>query len=98
MHLSFVNGRPLFVPGTKDRRPVGMCQVIVTGEGELCLTPFYSERERRDHVAACAQKHTSAIHAYRKRTHPDIMRPWDPEMESWMSKHADGLLAGRLKV
>lgn len=100
-HLGFVKGRPFYFTGENKlhkRRPIGVCQVIVTGDGDQCLTPFFDERERRNHVATCATKHASAINAYRNRTHPEIMRPWDPELEKWMSSNKDAVLSGRKRV
>lgn len=92
-----VGGRALYIPlphAIHNVKPVGICQIPVNGDGDLCLEPTYSEEARRQHAASCAEKHASAIHAFRKRQHPDIMRPWDPELEAYVSANKQALLTG----
>lgn len=101
MTPELVGGRALFIPTSArlhKQRPVGFCATIVTAEGEICGTPFFSLDEKVRHVSACARAHASAIHAYRQRTHPEIMQSWDPELEGWMAKHKDGIMSGRVRV
>lgn len=101
MNVDLVGGRALFLPTSSrlHKRPViGRCAVIVTGDGDVCGTPFFSLEEKIGHVTDCARKHASAIHAYRRRQHPEIMNAWDPELEAWMRQHADAVLRGAKRV
>lgn len=95
------SGHVLFVPPAHvmhKQEPIAFCQVIVNGDGELCMEPFFNQRDRLNHVPGCARQHESAINAYRKRTHPEIMQSWDPELSNWMAQHKDAILTGRMKV
>lgn len=101
MNIDLVGGRALFIPTSArlHQKPViGACSVVVTAEGDVCGTPFFDLREKISHVTECAKKHASAINAYRLRTHPDIMRAWDPELEAWITKHREAILDGRKRV
>lgn len=91
-------GHILYVPpahAIHGNAPVGICTVVVNGDGEICAHPSYSESERRHHAADCATKHASAIHAYRKRSHPEIMNAWDPELEAFVQRRKHDILSGR---
>lgn len=93
-----VGGHILHVPpahAIHGNRPIGICTVVVNAEGELCGHPSYNESERLAHSSECARRHASAINAYRLRTHPEIMRPWDPELESYVSQHRVEIATGR---
>lgn len=79
-------------------KPKQVCTVIVNGDGELCGHPSYTIREALSHSSSCAKRHESAIRAYRNRTHPEMMRAWDPELEAWFSKHKRAVLEGRMKA
>lgn len=79
-------------------RPVQVCTVIVNADGDLCRHPSYSLRESISHSTECAKAHESAIRAFRKRQHPEIMQSWDPELSAWMDKNGRAVLEGRLKV
>lgn len=99
-----VAGRALFLPTSSQihgKRVVMRCTVIVNADGEVCGHPFYedeSQEVRERHIVDCAARHAAAINAYRQRTHPDIMRPWDPEIAQYMAENKEALLSGRLPV
>jgi hypothetical protein len=95
------SGGVLYVPPSHvihNARPFGLCTVIINADGDLCRHPSYSRAEFLGHASKCAPAHESAIRAYRARQHPDILRPWDPELESWMGKHKAAILEGRMSV
>jgi hypothetical protein len=94
-------GHILYVPpahAIHNTGPYGRCLVVVNADGDQCGHPCMSQRELVSHTSECARRHASAINAYRKRTHPDIMRAWDPELEEWFAKHKDAVLEGRKKA
>jgi hypothetical protein len=75
------------------------CSVIVNADGEVCGHEFYKDEPQSKidaHIVECTGRHASAIHAYRQRTHPDIMRPWDPEIAEYMAENKEALLRGEL--
>lgn len=49
------------------------------------------------HAARCVKRHEEQLREQRAREHPEIMRPWDPEMARWMREHKTAVLEGRLK-
>jgi hypothetical protein len=93
-----VGGHILHVPPAHvihNIRPVGVCQIPVNADGDLCLEPTYSEEARRQHAAKCAQENATAINAFRNRQHPEVMRPWDPELEEFVMRRRVDILTGR---
>jgi uncharacterized C2H2 Zn-finger protein len=101
MSARVVGGRVLHLPVSSllhGERPVGRCDVVVNADGGRCGTLFYDRTKWLRHVARCSVQHESAINAYRKRTHPDIMRAWDPELEAWMAQNARAVLEGKMKA
>jgi hypothetical protein len=36
--------------------------------------------------------------AFRNRSHPEIMRPWDPELEKWISDNRTAILEDRKSI
>jgi hypothetical protein len=99
-----VAGRPLFLPTSSqihEKRVVMVCRVIVNADGEQCGHRFYEDESQSKieaHVVECSARHASAIHAYRQRTHPDIMRAWDPELEQYVAEHREELIRGDLRM
>lgn len=94
-------GHILYVPPAHvihNTGPIGRCLVIVNADGDQCGHPCMSQRELLSHTSKCAVQHESAIRAYRKRQHPEIMNSWDPELSKWMGEHAADVLRGKLKV
>lgn len=101
MSVDLVAGRALYLPTSSrlhNEVPVGRCDTIVTADGDVCGTVFFDRTKWLRHVANCARQHASAIHAYRRRQHPEIMNAWDPELEAWMRQHADAVLRGAKRV
>jgi hypothetical protein len=81
------------------RAPKYVCRVP-TADGGTCGHPFYEgeERARERHVAECCKRNHDAIVAFREKQHPDVLRPWDPELERWIAEHRDEVLEGRKSI
>ncbi len=94
----------LWTPG--QRKVVDRCRIPVaiddvTGETTACATPFYEDEPRSKieaHMVECAGRHQDVIRAARQRQHPDIMKPQDTELFTWIRKNAAAIMDGRLKV
>lgn len=88
--------------GIHERKVIDRC-VVPTGDPEkpVCGHVFF-EGESQEvidrHVAACAREHHDAIVEHRERQHPEIMRPWDPELAAWVKKHGRAILEGRKRI
>lgn len=77
------------------RRVIDRCR-IPTADGP-CGTPFYEgepDLHRVQHLARCASENHEHILAERRRRHPDVMRPHDPEYVDWLDKNRQGIAAG----
>lgn len=94
--------RALAIAGEIDKRtfgrePVSVC-TVPTGDGNLCLHPFFegdSERDRLSHLRACTARHEQEIRDEHDRLHPPGLQPWDTEFKEWVDLHRDSILAGR---
>ena len=85
---------------TLERKVVSRCRVP-HGENRVCGFPFYegeSQAVIEAHTAQCVSDHHDAIVAERRRQHPEILKPWDPEHFKWIRENADALNEGRLKA
>jgi hypothetical protein len=96
-------GPTIFIPTSArlhGKEPIYVCRVITSAEGDTCGKPFYEgeERTRDFHVANCAKQNHDAIMAFRNRSHPEIMRPWDPELEKWISDNRTAILEDRKSI
>jgi hypothetical protein len=86
------------------RKPViDRCKIPVQdGDGlRMCGHPrFEGEEEMRfvRHVAQHAQEAHDLIVAMREQQHPEIMRPWDTELDKWIAQHRRALIEGRMQI
>lgn len=74
--------------------------IVPTPDGP-CGHPLREGESRTDfdnHVAQCARRNAETILHERERQHPSIMKPWDTELDTWISKHREALLEGRKKI
>jgi hypothetical protein len=82
------------------RPVVDRCRVP-TPEGP-CGHPMFEGESResfeRGHVVPCLRRNHDTIMQERARQHPDIMRPWDPELATWVKRHGDAILEGRKRI
>lgn len=85
---------------TRDREVISICRVPVNAEGRVCGKRFYTGEEKAAevHTVRCARRHTDAIMAFRERSHPSIMKPWDPEYAAWLAQHKQAVLEGRMRA
>lgn len=98
-------GRPagdLVIPTASrmhEKRVVDRCRVP-TPEGP-CGHPLFEDEPRSKmdaHVVECCRRHHDTIMEERERQHPEIMRPWDPELASWVKEHGPAILEGRKRI
>lgn len=80
------------------KQPVTRCKVIVSVDGEVCGHPIFEGERPEQHIVPCARRHEEHIRAYRDRTHPEIMRAWDKDLEGWIGRHRQEILDGRKKL
>jgi hypothetical protein len=38
------------------------------------------------------------VQAYLDRLRPDVMKPWDTELDAWVGQHRQALIEGRMKI
>jgi hypothetical protein len=94
------SGATIYVPTSSKLHGlevVDRCRTIVSAEGDVCGHPFYENEsiaKREAHITECLAKHASAIRAFRQRQHPDIMRPWDPELADYVKANKLELVTG----
>jgi hypothetical protein len=79
---------------TTARRVIDRCRV--------CKIPFFEGETRSSierHLMECVRANHDRLMADRKRQHPDIMLPWDPEYAQWLQDPAKlpGIMSGRIK-
>jgi hypothetical protein len=79
---------------TQQRPVIDRCRV--------CRAPFFegeSPTRIARHVRDCLKANHDRLMAERRRQHPDIMLPWDPEYARWIQDPARraGLMSGRIK-
>jgi hypothetical protein len=77
-----------------QRRVVDRCRV--------CHCPFFEDESRsriERHIIECVKANHDRLMADRKRQHPEIMAPWDPEYAKWIQDPAKlrGLMSGEIK-
>jgi hypothetical protein len=94
--------RTLILPSSATihaKQPIARCRVPV-GDGKLCGHPFFEGEERAmaAHVAKCCREHHDIIVGERERRHPDIMLPWDRELDRWVKENRDAILEGRKRI
>lgn len=83
----------LIIP-SMGRRVIDRCRV--------CRTPFYEGESRariEQHIRVCVSANHDRLMAERRRQHPDIMRPWDPEYARWIQDPAKraGIMSGKIR-
>jgi hypothetical protein len=85
--------------GIHEHAPIGVCRVP-TKEGRVCGKPFFpgEERAQANHAAACARENAEYVQAYLDRLRPDVMKPWDTELDAWVGQHRQALIEGRMKI
>lgn len=94
------SGSTIYVPTSANihgYQVIDRCRTIVNADGELCGHPFYENEPRSKieaHITECLAKHAAAIRAFRDRQHPEIMRPWDPELAAFVKRNREELLSG----
>jgi hypothetical protein len=99
-----VGNSTIYVPTSSKlhgKQVVDRCKTIVNADGELCGHPFYEDEPRsriEAHVTACLAQHAAAIRAFRQRTHPDVMRPWDPELAAFVSNNREAMIRGEIPM
>ena len=84
--------------GIHEHAPIGVCRVP-TKDG-ICGKPFFpgEERAQATHAANCARENAEYVQAYLDQKRPDVMKAWDPELESWVKQHSSAILSGRMKI
>ena len=85
--------------GIHEHEPIGICRVP-TKEGRICGHKFYpgEERAQANHAANCARENHEYVVAYMKQRHPDVMKPWDTELDKWVGQHRQALIEGRMQI
>jgi hypothetical protein len=83
----------LIVP-TTGKKVIDRCRI--------CRTPFFEDEPRtriERHIIDCTRANHDRIMAERRRMHPDIMLPWDPEYARWIQDPAKlpGIMRGNIR-
>lgn len=82
-----------------EHRIVDRCRIPTsTGPCGHIVVASDHPRAMEFHVRECAPRNIAAIHEARQQQHPDIMRPWDPELEAWITRHRVPILEGRMTI
>lgn len=84
----------IIVTSAPDRVIVDRCRI--------CRAPFYEDESRsriERHIIDCVNANRDRLMADRRRQHPEVMKPWDPEYARWIQDPAryEGLMSGRIK-
>lgn len=82
-----------------ERRVIDKC-AVPTPEGPCGHLFFEGESQTTidAHVSECARRNHDTIMEHRARQHPEIMKPWDPELAAWVKKHGRAILEGRKRI
>jgi len=85
---------PLILIPASARRVVDRCRI--------CKAPrleHETQRSWESHITRCLAEHHDELMAERRRRHPDILKPWDPEYAAWIQDPARrrGLMDGSIK-
>ena len=82
-----------------NRPVIDRCRVP-TPEGPCGHPLFEGEpRSRFDaHIVDCLARNRETIMEARARQHPEIMEPWDTELDRWIAKHSEAILEGRKRI
>lgn len=84
--------------GIHQHEPIGVCRVPV--KDGICGKRFFpgEERAQANHAASCAQENHEYVVAFMKQRHPDIMKPWDTDLDKWVGQHRAAIIDGRMKI
>lgn len=77
-----------------DRAVIDRCRVCV----EFVLYRGESRGRMEKHVIECVERNRDRLLAERRRAHPEIMKPWDPEYSSWLKVNKDAIMRGDVKA
>lgn len=79
-------------------RVISRCR-IPTKDGP-CGATFFVGQELvvARHAAVCAPRNQEYIVAAREAIHPEIMQPWDKDLDRWVTDHKDAILEGRKTI
>lgn len=85
---------------TASREVISVCRIPVNVDGEICGRRFFTgeEKQVQQHALRCAREHGDAIRAWRERSHPSILKPWDPEFAGWVRGNRRAILEGRVRM
>lgn len=89
----------IWIPKTAEDEVIDRCRVP-TAPGETCGHLFFKGEEHKiaPHMARCVARNHDAIVAFKEKAHPEIMKPWDKDLDRWVSRNRDALIEGRKKL